>query len=66
PDQDVVPIRLKEGTNELMLKITQGGGGWSAHARIVGPDVRPIEGLRAEPPPGAAPSTRAPAAKPGS
>ena len=66
PDQDVVPIRLKEGTNELMLKITQGGGGWSAHARIVGPDVRPIEGLRAEPPPGAAPSTRVPAAKPGS
>lgn len=66
PDQDVAPIRLKKGTNELMLKITQGGGGWSAHARIVGPDVRPIEGLRVQTPPGAAPSAPVPAAKPGS
>jgi hypothetical protein len=28
-----------------MLKITQGGGGWGAHARIVGTDARPIQGL---------------------
>jgi hypothetical protein len=45
PDQDMAPIQLKEGPNELLLKITQGGGGWSAHARIVGPDGQPIPGL---------------------
>ena len=46
-DQDVVPIRLRQGTNQLLLKITQGGGGWSACARIVGRDARPIDGLHA-------------------
>ena len=45
-DQDIAPIKLKKGANELLLKITQGGGGWSACARIVGADNFPIEGLR--------------------
>lgn len=45
PDQDRAPIKLKKGTNELMLKITQGGGGWSASARLAGADGRPIPGL---------------------
>ncbi|MHC4110276.1 MAG: HEAT repeat domain-containing protein [Planctomycetota bacterium] len=45
-DQDIAPIKLKQGANELLLKITQGGGGWSACARIVGADNFPIEGLR--------------------
>ncbi len=49
PDQDMAPIQLKKGANELLLKITQGGGGWSAHARIVGTDGLPIAGLRVEP-----------------
>ncbi len=49
PDQDKVPIRLKAGANELMLKITQGGGGWMACARIVGADGQPVPGLRVEP-----------------
>jgi hypothetical protein len=44
-DQDAAPINLKKGPNELMLKISQGGGGWSACARIVGPDTKPIAGL---------------------
>jgi HEAT repeat protein len=48
-DQDMAPIQLKKGANELLLKITQGGGGWSAHARIVGQDGQPIAGLRVEP-----------------
>jgi HEAT repeat protein len=48
-DQDKVAIRLEKGTNELLLKITQGGGGWSAHARIVGADGQPIPGLRVAP-----------------
>ncbi|MBN2314412.1 MAG: HEAT repeat domain-containing protein [Sedimentisphaerales bacterium] len=45
-DQDMAPIKLKRGANELLLKVTQGGGGWSACARIVGPDGLPIKGLR--------------------
>ncbi len=47
-DQDMAPIRLKKGVNELLLKVTQGGGGWAACARIVGPDGLPIPGLKAE------------------
>jgi hypothetical protein len=47
-DQDTAPITLKNGANDLMLKITQGGGGWSACARIVGANLKPIPGLRAE------------------
>jgi HEAT repeat protein len=48
-DQDTAPIKLKKGANQLMLKISQGGGGWSACARIVGSDGLPIAGLRVEP-----------------
>ena len=51
-DQDVVAIRLHQGTNELMLKITQGGGGWSACARVVGTDFTPIPNLRIDDSPG--------------
>jgi HEAT repeat protein len=47
-DQDMAPIQLKQGANELLLKITQGGGGWAACARIVGNDGRPIKGLKAQ------------------
>ena len=54
-DQDIAPVRLNKGANELMLKITQGGGGWGAHARIVGTDARPIAGLHAAPKTGAPP-----------
>ncbi len=51
-DQDTAPISLKKGANELLLKITQGGGGWSACARIVGSDFKPISGLQVECPAG--------------
>ena len=49
-DQDTAPITLKKGVNQLMLKISQGGGGWSACARIVGSDGKPIPGLKIEAP----------------
>jgi HEAT repeat protein len=49
-DQDIAPIKLKKGANELVCKITQGGGGWSACVRIVGADGNPIPGLRVERP----------------
>ena len=54
-DQDMAPVKLKQGTNELMLKITQGGGGWSVCARMVGADGFPIEGLRVKSQRGQAP-----------
>jgi HEAT repeat protein len=47
PDQDVAPIRLRQGANDLLFKISQGGGGWSVSARIVGADGQPLPGLRA-------------------
>ena len=50
PDQDAAPIRLRQGPNELVLKISQGGGGWSASARVVGSDGQPIPGLLVERP----------------
>jgi HEAT repeat protein len=34
-DQDKAAIKLKKGKNVLMLKVTQGGGGWMACARVV-------------------------------
>jgi hypothetical protein len=40
-DQDMVPVRLKAGANELLLKVTQGGGGWAACARLVSPKASP-------------------------
>jgi len=54
-DQDMALIKLKQGSNELLLKITQGGGGWSACTRIVGSDGFPIEDLRVKPQTDAAP-----------
>jgi HEAT repeat protein len=63
-DQDMAPIQLKKGTNDLMLKISQGGGGWSASARIVGADGKPIAGVEAAPPAGAAPLKAMAAAAP--
>lgn len=69
-DQDLVPIHLRQGTNTLMLKVTQGGGGWSARARIVGANGQPVAGLQVVPaaapapavvaPPAAAPATPTP------
>ncbi len=52
PGEDRVQVELKKGWNELLLKVTQGGGDWAACARIVAPDGAPIEGfaVRAEPP----------------
>lgn len=48
-DQDAAPIQLAKGANELLVKVTQGGGGWSLCARIVGVDGKPLTGLTAAP-----------------
>ena len=36
-DEDRVPMHLKKGANRLLLKITQGGGGWNFCARLADP-----------------------------
>jgi len=45
-DQDMAPVTLKQGANELLLKVSQGGGGWSACARIVGTDGHALADLQ--------------------
>jgi hypothetical protein len=43
--EDVVDVRLKKGTNTLMLKVTQGTGRWVTSARLIGRDGEPLEGV---------------------
>ena len=43
---DVVKVRMEEGWNKIMMKITQGTGGWEASLVITDPDSYPLEGLR--------------------
>lgn len=47
PEDDQVKVVLKEGKNTLLVKITQGGGDWSACARARAVDGTRIEGLQA-------------------
>jgi len=46
PDEDKMDIQLKKGDNTLMLKITQGVGGWEASAAVCDMDGIPLEGLQ--------------------
>lgn len=41
-DQDVVKVRLKAGSNALLLKILQGSGDWGFCCRVTDPDGRPM------------------------
>jgi hypothetical protein len=45
PDQDRVPVALREGLNDLLLKVTNGGGDWGAIVRFVGEGNRPLRNL---------------------
>ncbi|MGB9876197.1 MAG: TIM-barrel domain-containing protein [bacterium] len=45
PDEDKVPVHLKKGWNEVVLKIGQLGGDWGFYLRILGKDGKPISGL---------------------
>lgn len=42
-DGDVVPIKLKEGVNRILLKITDNGGYWEFTARLTTPDNQPLK-----------------------
>jgi sugar phosphate isomerase/epimerase/HEAT repeat protein len=48
PFEDTIPVVLLKGTNTLMMKITQGGGGWEANARVRDADGLPLAGLNFE------------------
>jgi tetratricopeptide (TPR) repeat protein len=45
-DQDIVPVNLKEGTNEILLKVCNRTVGWGFHLRITDSQGRPLEGLK--------------------
>jgi len=44
-DQDRVPVRLRKGANVLLLKVSQGMGGWGMCARFAGLQ-RPVAAQR--------------------
>lgn len=41
-DQDRIRVRLQKGVNHLLLKVTQGGGGWEFCVRLVDLQGKPI------------------------
>lgn len=47
PDQDRVPVLLGAGWNRLLLKVSNGVGGWAFGARLAGVDGTPVPGVRA-------------------
>lgn len=49
PGQDKVEVSLKQGWNDLMLKVTQGGGDWGVCARLRSADGAKLEGLKVSP-----------------
>ncbi|MCC7292305.1 MAG: HEAT repeat domain-containing protein [Phycisphaerales bacterium] len=48
PSADGVEVKLKEGWNDLLLKITNDGGGWFGAARFRGPGGEHLEGVYAK------------------
>jgi HEAT repeat protein len=45
PGEDKVKVSLSRGVNRLLLKVTQGGGEWSACCRLRAPDGTPLDGV---------------------
>lgn len=48
PRQDIAKVTLKEGWNELLLKVTNQGGDWKCSCRIRQPDGTALDGLKFE------------------
>ncbi len=46
PGQDVVEVHLEEGWNQVLMKITQGVGGWAASLAITDLDHKVMNGLK--------------------
>lgn len=49
PGQDKVNVKLKQGDNTLLVKVTQSGGEWSVCCRAVSPDGKPLDGVTVVP-----------------
>ena len=49
PGSDKAKIKLKQGANDLLLKITQGGGEWSACCRLRGPNGQELNDVTVAP-----------------
>jgi hypothetical protein len=45
PGDDKVKVKLNHGVNLLLLKVTQGGGEWSASCRVRAPDGALLDGV---------------------
>ena len=43
---DLIEVNLKGGWNRILLKITQGVGGWGASMVVTDPNREPLEGLK--------------------
>ncbi|MBM3958138.1 MAG: hypothetical protein FJ313_08820, partial [Gemmatimonadetes bacterium] len=43
--QDRVPIHLKAGRNELLVRVMQGNGAWAVGARVLDREGQPLAGL---------------------
>ncbi len=43
PDQDALDVKGVKGTNTILLKISQMGGGWAFSVRLTDPDNNPID-----------------------
>jgi len=48
PRQDLVDVKLREGWNELMLKVVDNEGGWGFCCRVRKPDGSALDGLKVE------------------
>ena len=49
PNQDKARIKLKQGVNTLLLKITQGGGEWTACCRVRSTDGKELNNITIAP-----------------
>jgi hypothetical protein len=49
PDQDKVKVKLKQGANTLLVKVTQGGGEWTVCCRLRTPDGKGLDGVTVTP-----------------
>jgi len=48
-DDDIVPVNLKSGRNQLLVKITQISDGWGLMFRMTAAEGKPLEGISYEP-----------------
>ena len=46
PDEDVAKVTLEAGWNHLLVKVTQGTGGWQMAAVLCDEDGEPLEDLQ--------------------